>query len=415
MCYNKVGCDFMYQVEINKLDHQARGIGRIGNKVIFVPNSLTKEIVDVDITLEKKNFYEGVATKILKSSNLRIEPICPHFNECGGCQLLNVSYEQTLKFKEQKVSEIIKKYLPIDIKINPIIKSDDYLYYRNKVTFQVDNNIGFYKNKSNELVPIETCYICDKKINKIYEFIKKNVDVKCLNQVIIRKSRNTDESMVIFKTKYDVNKEKIINVLSNVVDSIYINDKLICGKEKIEEQLSNYKFNISPTAFFQVNTNQAEKLYNKAIEYANISPEDLVLDLYCGTGTIGILASKYAKKVIGIELNKQAVYDANENKKLNNIQNVEFYAGDVGSILNKHNYKPDVIIVDPPRAGLNHLAISQILKIKPKKLIYISCDIMTLTRDLKILMDSYNIVELTPVDMFPMTSHVEAITILDRR
>ena len=415
MCYNKVGCDFMYQVEINKLDHQARGIGKIGNKIVFVPNCLPEEIVDIDITVEKKNFYEGVATKILRSSDFRIEPICPHFNECGGCQLLNVSYEQTLKFKEQKVSEIIKKYLPIEIKINPIIKSGDYLYYRNKVTFQVDDNIGFYKNKSNKLVPIETCYICDKRINDIYEIIKKNVDVKIFNQVIIRQSKNTDESMVIFKTKKDVNKEKIINILANAVNSIYINDILIYGKEKIEEHLSNYKFNISPTAFFQVNTNQAEKLYNKAIEYADISSEDLVLDLYCGTGTIGILASKYAEKVIGIELNEQAINDANENKKLNNIHNIEFYAGDVGSILNKHNYKPDVIIVDPPRAGLNSLAMSQILKIKPKKLVYISCDIMTLTRDLKNLLDSYNILELTPLDMFPMTSHVECVCVLEGR
>lgn len=405
----------MYQVEINKLDHQARGIGKIENKIVFIPNCLPGDIVDIDIIVEKKNFYEGVVTRILKSSDLRIEPICPHFNECGGCQLLNISYEQTLKFKEQKVSEIIEKYLPIEIKINPIIKSGDYLYYRNKVTFQVDDNIGFYKNKSNKLVPIETCYICDKRINDIYEIIKKNVDVKIFNQVIIRQSKNTDESMVIFKTKKDVNKEKIINTLANAVNSIYINDNLIYGKEKIEEQISNYKFNISPTAFFQVNTNQAEKLYNKAIEYADISSEDLVLDLYCGTGTIGILASKYAKKVIGIELNEQAINDANENKKLNNIHNIEFYAGDVGSILNKYNYKPDVIIVDPPRAGLNSLAISQILKIKPKKLVYISCDIMTLTRDLKNLMDSYNILELTPLDMFPMTSHVECVCVLERR
>ena len=402
----------MYQIKINKLDHQARGIGKIDNKVIFIPNCLPDEIVDVNITLEKKKFYEGSVIKILKPSNLRIEPICPHFDECGGCQLLNVSYEQTLKFKEQKVSEITKKYIPIDIRINPIIKSDECLYYRNKVTFQVDDNLGFYKNKTNTLVPIETCYICDKKINEIYKVIKQSIDIKSFNQVMIRKSKNIDESMIVFKTSHDVNEQLIIDTLSNLVDSIYINNKLIWGKEKIEEHLSNYRFNISPTAFFQVNTNQAEKLYNKAIEYANILSEDLVLDLYCGTGTVGILASRYAKKVIGIELNDQAIRDANENKELNKIKNIEFYAGDVGSVLTKHNYKPDVIVVDPPRAGLNSLAISQILKIKPKKLVYISCDIMTLTRDLKILMDSYNILELTPLDMFPMTSHVECVCLL---
>ena len=157
---------------------------------------------------------------------------------------------------------------------------------------------------------------------------------------------------------------------------------------------------------------QAEKLYNKAIAYADIKKEDTVLDLYCGTGTIGIVASDKAKKVIGIELNKEAIKDANENKKLNNINNIEFYAGDVGKILNKNNYKPDIIIVDPPRAGLDSLALSQILNIKPKKLVYVACDLMTLARDLKLLSNDYDILELTPVDMFPYTAHVESVCTL---
>ena len=218
--------------------------------------------------------------------------------------------------------------------------------------------------------------------------------------------------MVIFKTSNYIDNKKIINILKKKVDSIYINDELIYGKGKIIENLCNKNFYISPSSFFQVNTLQAEKLYNKAIAYADIKKEDTVLDLYCGTGTIGIVASDKAKKVIGIELNKEAIKDANENKKLNNINNIEFYAGDVGKILNKNNYKPDIIIVDPPRAGLDSLALSQILNIRPKKLVYVSCDLMTLARDLKLLSNDYDILELTPVDMFPYTAHVESVCAL---
>lgn len=399
----------MYQVEIFNLDHQGRGIGRINNKIIFIPNALPGEIIEAKITLEKKNYYEGEINNILRPSNDRIESICPHFNECGGCQYLNVDYKKSLEFKQNKVEDILKKYLSLDIKINPIIESDDNLYYRNKVTFQVNEKTGFYKEKSNDLIPIDTCFIADKNINELYKIIKDNISLNNIKQIIIRSSKKTNESMIIFKTTDYVDTNKIINTLKNKTNSIYINDELIYGQTKIIEELLDYKFYISPTSFFQVNTLQAEKLYSKALEYANISKNDLVLDLYCGTGTIGILASKLAKKVIAVELNKEAIKDANKNKELNKVDNIEFYAGDVGKILTKNNYNPEAIIVDPPRAGLDNVAINQILKIKPERLVYVSCDLMTLTRDLKILSEYYNILELTPVDMFPMTSHVESV------
>lgn len=403
----------MYQVEIFNLDHQGRGIGRINNKIIFIPNALPGEIIEAKIVLEKKNFYEGKINSILKSSAERIKSICPHFDECGGCQYLNVIYENSLKFKQSKVVDIVKKYLQLDIKINPIIKSDDNLFYRNKVTFQVADNIGFYKEKSNELIPIDTCFIADKNINNLYKIIKDNINLNNIKQIIIRSSKKTNESMIIFKTNDYVDTNKIIQILKEKTDSIYINNELIYGKGKIVENLLGYNFYISPTSFFQVNTLQAEKLYLKALEYANIKNNDLVLDLYCGTGTIGMLASKNAKKVIGIELNSEAIKDANKNKELNKVNNIEFYSGDVGKILTKNNYNPQVIIVDPPRAGLDSTAINQILKINPERLLYVSCDLMTLTRDLKILSEYYNILELTPIDMFPMTSHVESIVKLE--
>lgn len=402
----------MYKVEVTKLDHQGRGIAKINDKVIFIPNALPRETIDVDIVLEKKKYYEGTIKEIINASDKRIKPVCPYFEECGGCQFLNMNYQDSLDYKQNKAEEIMNKYLGIKIKINNIVACDNNLYYRNKTTFQVKNDIGFFKEKTNTLIPVDKCYISDIKINDIYKAIKDNINLTNVKQVIIRATKNTLESMVVFKTSNYIDNKKIIDILKNKVDSIYINDELIYGKGKIIENLCNKNFYISPSSFFQVNTLQAEKLYNKAIAYTDIKKEDTVLDLYCGTGTIGIVASNKAKKVIGIELNKEAIKDANENKKLNNINNIEFYAGDVGKILNKNNYKPDIIIVDPPRAGLDSLALSQILNIRPKKLVYVSCDLMTLARDLKLLSNDYDILELTPVDMFPYTAHVESICAL---
>lgn len=402
----------MYKVEVTKLDHQGRGIAKINDKIIFIPNALPEETVDVDIILEKKKYYEGIIKEIINASDKRIKSICPYFEECGGCQFLNMNYQDSLDYKQNKVEEIMNKYLGIKIKINNIVACDNNLYYRNKTTFQVKNDIGFFKEKTNTLIPVDKCYISDIKINDIYKAIKDNINLTNVKQVIIRATKNTLESMVIFKTSNYIDNKKIIDILKKKVDSIYINDELIYGKGKIIENLCNKNFYISPSSFFQVNTLQAEKLYNKAIAYADIKKEDTVLDLYCGTGTIGIVASDKAKKVIGIELNKEAIKDANENKKLNNINNIEFYAGDVGKILNKNNYKPDIIIVDPPRVGLDSLALAQILNIRPKKLVYVSCDLMTLARDLKLLSNDYDILELTPVDMFPYTAHVESVCAL---
>lgn len=402
----------MYKVEVTKLDHQGRGIAKINDKVIFIPNALPRETIDVDIVLEKKKYYEGTIKEIINASDKRIKPVCPYFEECGGCQFLNMNYQDSLDYKQNKVEEIMNNYLGIKIKINNIVACDNNLYYRNKTTFQVKNDIGFFKEKTNTLIPVDKCYISDIKINDIYKAIKDNINLTNVKQVIIRATKNTLESMVIFKTSNYIDNKKIIDILKKKVDSIYINDELIYGKGKIIEILCNKNFYISPSSFFQVNTLQAEKLYNKAIAYADIKKEDTVLDLYCGTGTIGLVASDKAKKVIGIELNKEAIKDANENKKLNNINNIEFYAGDVGKILNKNNYKPDIIIVDPPRAGLDSLALAQILNIRPKKLVYVSCDLMTLARDLKLLSNDYEILELTPVDMFPYTAHVESVCAL---
>ena len=405
----------MPKVTVERLDHQMRGIGKINGKIIFIPKTLPEEVIDAHIVLEKKKYLEGMINNVIVESKERIESICPHFDYCGGCQLLHTNYLQGLKYKQNKVCDIIFKYTKSKILINDIIASEKDLFYRNKITLQVNNTIGYFKEKTNTIIPIDTCYIADKKINQIYQKIKDNISMVNINQIIIKSSSRTDESMVIFKTSGQIDEQAVIKNLKQLVISIYINEKLIFGKNKITEDLLGSKFYISPTSFFQVNTEQAEKLYQIAINYANIYKNDLVLDLYCGTGTIGILASKYAKKVVGIELNKEAINDANLNKELNNISNIEFYAGDVGKILSQKKYNPNIVIVDPPRAGLDSMAVSEIIKIKPKRLVYISCDLMTLARDLNILSSHFNIDELTPVDMFPQTNHVESVVCLSRK
>jgi len=403
------------KVRIKRLDHQMRGIGTIENKIVFVPKTLPEELVDINIVLEKKKFSEGALTKMLEKSSARKEPICPYFFECGGCQLLHVDYETSLNLKQEKVNDIINKNFQQKFEIKNIVSSDENLFYRNKITLQVNGTIGYFKEKTNSIIQVDCCYICDPKINFILNVIKDNMNINNVIQIIIRSSKNTGESMIIFKTSGPFDANKIISLLKDYVTSIYVDDTLVFGAEKITEILLGYKFYISPQSFFQVNTLQAEKLYQIALNYADMTKEDIVLDLYCGTGTIGLLASQNAEKVIGIELNKEAIRDANKNKELNRVTNINFYAGDVGKILNKSQYKPTIVIVDPPRAGLDSLAIEEIIKIMPETLVYVSCDLMTLVRDLNILSKYFNICELTPVDMFPQTSHVESVVLLKKK
>ena len=411
----------MEKVLIEKLDHQGRGIGKLNDKIIFVNNALPKEEVNVEITLEKKKFYEGKVIDIIKKSNERIESVCPYFYECGGCDLLHVSYENQLKFKQNKVKEILTKYSKIEniqTKIKDIIPSDNIFNYRNKVTFQVKENIGFYKRKSYDLIPISKCLLITEKMNEILNIIKENFDLITFDKVVIKDMEDGQIMLTIYlHDSKEIN--KIEQILSSKVKSlnIYIENKLYktIGKSNIIAKLQDFNFLISSEAFFQVNLNQTVKLYNKVLEYTQLKPNDLVLDLYCGTGTIGIFLSPNCNKVLGIEINSEAVRNANENKKLNNISNIDFMVGDTKDLIKKVNFKPNVIVVDPPRSGLDESVIKDIIKLNPERLVYVSCDPMTLARDLSLLNEKYEILEVTPVDMFPNTNHVENVVKLQKR
>ena len=406
-------------VNITGLDHYGRGIGRVNDKIIFIPNSLIGEIVNVKITNTKRNYLEGEVINFVKSSPNRVIPQCPYYFECGGCDLMHTSYENQVEYKENKVKEIMKKFANIeDNFIKPIIKSDDIYNYRNKVTFQVKKGIGFYKKKSYDIVNIDVCLISDNRINDLITLIKDNIKLDNIDQIIVRSSRHTNDLMVIFSAKGPINEAKIIRLIGSEVTSIVkkINGKyvLMAGNDHIIDQIGDLKFIISPDSFFQINTNQATRLYNKVLEYAKLKGSEKVLDLYCGTGTIGLYLGRYCGEVLGVEVNKYAVDDALKNKELNNIKNINFKCSDVSRIVNEIKFKPEVVIIDPPRSGLDSNTIYQLMKFNSEKIVYVSCDPVTLARDLKILKEKYSIVEITPVDMFVNTYHVETVTLLNK-
>lgn len=401
------------EVVIEKMNHQAMGIAKINGKVVFIPKVIVGDVVDIDIVKEYKNYNIGKVNKIIKKSAKRVDVLCPYYDICGGCSISAYTYHDELEYKVNNVIDIFKRN-EIDIKPN-IIKSDNRYGYRNKITLQVSNGIiGLYEEDSNKIVDVDKCLLVSDKLNEIIDIIKKNINVNKCNKIVIRDTYYG--IMIIFYGS--VNNEEVIKYLDKKVVSIYTyNNKYKCiyGEKYLYEMIGEYKYRISPDSFFQVNSRTVNKLYNKVVEYAiKNEKKDNLVDLYCGTGTIGIYLSKYFNNIIGIELNKQAVEDAKENAKINGVNNIEFYVGDVGKIINDQ-IKADVIVVDPPRSGLDKRTKDILLKIKANKIVYVSCNPLTLARDIKELDSGYDLEEITLVDMFPNTHHVECVSVLCRK
>ena len=397
-------------ITITKQNNEGNGICKIDNIVTFIPYSLSDEIIDLKITNKHKNYNEGKLLKIIKPSIERCTPLCYYYYECGGCNLMHQSYKYQLNFKKEKVINNLKHISNIDIDDVEIVYDSEY-NYRNHITLSVNNDlVGFYKNNTNDIVDIDKCQISNKEINdriiEIRKFINKfknnNIDkiiIKAYNEVMIN----------IISSDFKLIDEFIHNVKC---DSLYINNIYKYGLEKVSENLNNYKFSISPKSFFQKNTTIATKLYEYIKLFVN--KNDSVLDLYCGTGSIGIYISNNVKKVIGIEIIDDAIKDAKENALINNISNIEFISGKVEDNLNNIN-GINTIIVDPPRLGLSREVIDNIITINPNKIIYVSCNSSTLARDLKILYDKYEIINIKLFDMFPNTHHVECVCALKLR
>lgn len=375
---------------------------------------------------------------------------CPLYKKCGGCQIQNLSYEKQLEFKMKKVVGLIGRFHHVE----DIIGMDNPYHYRNKVqaAFGRDkqNRIisGVYQSSTHKIVPVDDCLIEDKKADEIIVSIRKliksfkiktfddNKMTGFLRHVLVKRGFSSGEIMVVLVTGEEQFKSKrsfinallqrhpdittIVQNINNRRTSLVLGNKSIVlyGEGTIKEQLCGYTFSISPKAFYQINPVQTEILYNKAMEFAEISKDDIVIDAYCGTGTIGIIASKYAGRVIGVELNKDAVRDAKNNAKLNGIKNIDFVCADAGKYmvgLAEENLKADVVIMDPPRAGSDINFLKSVAKLSPKKVVYISCNPETLKRDLTYLSkNKYKIRKIQPVDMFPHTEHVECVVLMSR-
>lgn len=359
-------------VRIERMDHDGRGIGYINNKIVFVSNALPNELVDIKIIKEKSKYFIGEVINIIEKSPYRIESNCPYYDKCGGCDLMHLSYENELNYKADKVKNVLKKYACVNIE--PIIvKSDLRENYRNKITLHKGNNKpGYVKRNSNEILDIDSCKLVSDSINKYLQFNSVNEDV------IVR--------------------------CNEVGDVVSTSDK------KIIMTINNLKYQIDINSFFQVNSNVTSKVFNHIINF--IDNDDIVLDLYSGVGTLSILASTKAKYVYGIEVNDYSYRNALDNIILNKISNIEFLCGKVSDKIDLIKDNFNTIITDPPRSGMDKYTISVIKSKLPKKIIYMSCDPITLARDIKLLSDNYYIDNITLFDMFPNTKHVECVCVL---
>lgn len=396
-------------VKVEKLDNLGRGIARVNNKVFFIENALPEEVVDIEIIKDKKNYSFARRIRLDKKSKYRRE-ICPYSDFCGGCDLISLEYDKQLEYKQNKIGQLVRRNLGEDIKINNIIYDKDFAY-RNKILLHImQEKLGFFEQMTNNIVDIDKCLLVNDRINSlislIRKFIKNNRELK---SVVIRSSSNGD-TMLIFSG--NVSKELLLESFS-MVDVIVLNNKTVKG-QFIKERLGDKEFLIYPNSFFQVNMFNTLNLYNEVKRMTYNKKYGNILDLYCGTGTIGIFLSQIATSVVGIEVVEDAVITAKSNADINNVENVKFICGRVEDYIDRFN-NIDLIILDPPRSGLDKKTIDNVKRINPKEIIYVSCDPMTLVRDLKELEEDYLIKEITPVDMFPNTHHVECVSILHRK
>jgi len=443
-----------YIIKIDGFGHEGEGVGKINNFTVFVKEAIAGETVKIKLIKVNKTYGVGKLLEVIIPSKHRIKPVCSIYKRCGGCNLQHISYEEQLNFKTQRVKDVIARIGKIEgLKIHNTFGMDFPYNYRNKVQLPVgvnDGNIvvGFYAPRSHEIINMEHCYIQSKIGDKVVKILKdwmKDYKVKAYDEkshsgiikhIMIREGFKTKEVMVVIVTNGDrlpkaeplikALKEEILN-LKSVIQNINsektnvilgLKSVTLWGEDTISDYIGEFKFNISPLSFFQVNPMQTEVLYKKALEYANLTGDEVVFDAYCGTGTISLFLSKRAKMVFGIEIIPEAIDNANENKIANNVNNVQFIVGKSEEEIPKlieSGIHPDVIMLDPPRKGCEESLLHAIAEVKPKRIVYVSCDPATLARDLRILEDlGYKAQELQPVDMFPQGHHVEVVVKLTK-
>ncbi len=462
MAKNKI----LENIEIEKLAAEGKAIARVDGLVVFVKNAVPGDVVDIKITRKRKKFYEGVAVKFHKLSDKRVEPKCQHFGVCGGCKWQNLDYQQQIYYKHQQVVETFEHLAGISPKyIRPIVPSPETYFYRNKLEFTFSRHrwltdkdpqaqehppaLGFHAPmKFDKVVDIFQCWLQPEPSNQIRNLVRQLAlendfsfyDIRnhtgFLRNLVIRNNL-VGEFMVMLIVAQDrpgdvkLILDTIAQKFPQVISLYYmINQKKndsyadltpvhYKGEKYLVENLDGLRFRIHPKSFFQTNTRQGLQLYRIAKEFADLSGDEVVYDLYTGTGTIALFVADRAKKVIGIEYIAEAIEDAQRNAQLNGINNAEFFTGDIKDIMTPEffdrNGKPDVIILDPPRAGMHKNVVEAIKFAAPRRIVYVSCNPATQARDVSLLADMYDLEAAQPVDMFPHTHHVENVVLLQRK
>ncbi|MDR0144041.1 23S rRNA (uracil(1939)-C(5))-methyltransferase RlmD [Bacillus sp. JHAA] len=446
-----------YDVTFEDLTHEGAGVAKVQGFPIFVPNALPEEKAQIKVTRVKKGFAFGRLIELKEESPHRTDAPCPIYKQCGGCQLQHMTYEGQLLFKQKQVKDVLERIGKLNLSkviVHPTLGMEDPWNYRNKAQVPVGERegglvAGFYQQRSHDIIDMSACLIQQSKNDEAVQAVKdicSSYGVKAYNEerhkgwlrhIMVRYGVVTGEMMIVFITRTSdfPQKAKIIedittqfphvksivqNINPNKTNVIFGNEtNVIWGEEYIYDLIGDVKFAISARSFYQVNPEQTKVLYDKALEYAELQGEETVIDAYCGIGTISLFLAKQAKKVYGVEIVPEAIEDAKRNAELNGITNAEFAVGEAETVIPKwyeEGITADTLVVDPPRKGCDEALLRTIIDMKPKRVVYVSCNPGTLARDLRVLEDGgYQTLEVQPVDMFPHTNHVECVAVLELR
>ena len=472
MSRKKKSLPVLENITITDYAAEGKALARVNELVVFVPFAVPGDVVDLQVRRKKHSYCEAEIIRFIKYSERRVKPFCQHFGICGGCKWQNIPYDEQLRMKQKQVYDQLTRIGKVNLpEFNQILGSVKTQGYRNKLEFGCSNRrwltqdeiasgsdftqmnaVGFHITGAfDKILPIEKCWLMDDLQNKIrnairdyayeHDMVFYDIRKQCglLRDIMVRNS-DTGEWMVLIQFHYEKDEDEVIakNLLQHIADSfpditslLYVNNQkgndtfndldieVFKGNDYIYETMDGLTFKVGAKSFYQTNTKQAYHLYSVVRDFANLTGNELVYDLYTGTGTIANFVSRYAKRVIGIEYVPEAIEDAKINSEINNISNTLFFAGDMKDILTEsfisENGTPDIIITDPPRAGMHPDVVQTIIKTAPKRIVYVSCNPATQARDLSLLDDLYEVVAVQPVDMFPHTPHVENVVLLNRR
>lgn len=472
MSRKKKSLPVLENITITDYAAEGKALARVNELVVFVPFAVPGDVVDLQVRRKKHSYCEAEIIRFIKYSERRVKPFCQHFGICGGCKWQNIPYDEQLRMKQKQVYDQLTRIGKVNLpEFNQILGSVKTQGYRNKLEFGCSNRrwltqdeiasgsdftqmnaVGFHITGAfDKILPIEKCWLMDDLQNKIrnairdyayeHDMVFYDIRRQCglLRDIMVRNS-DTGEWMVLIQFHYEKDEDEVIakNLLQHIADSfpeitslLYVNNQkgndtfndlnieVFKGNDYIYETMDGLTFKVGAKSFYQTNTKQAYHLYSVVRDFANLTGNELVYDLYTGTGTIANFVSRYAKRVIGIEYVPEAIEDAKINSEINNISNTLFFAGDMKDILTEsfisENGTPDIIITDPPRAGMHPDVVQTIIKTAPKRIVYVSCNPATQARDLSLLDDLYEVVAVQPVDMFPHTPHVENVVLLNRR